>query len=56
MPVEQLTGLITAVAVTGSEKVAAVSALAVLAPYYILLFLLRDRIKRDFQFRIINKL
>jgi len=51
-----LTGLITAVAVTGSEKVAAVSALAVLAPYYILLFLLRDRIKRDFQFRIINKL
>ena len=49
-----LAGMITAMAVTGSEKIAAVSALAVLAPYYIILFLLRDRIGGSFEFRIIK--
>lgn len=48
-----LAGLITAMALTGSEKLAALCALAVLAPYYIVLFLCRNRIKRDFRFRII---
>ena len=38
----------------GSEKVAAIAALGVLVPYYLVLFLLRDRIKKDFQFRIIE--
>ena len=45
--------LIGAVTVTGSERVAAVASLGVLVPYYIVLFLLRDRFKKDFQFRII---
>jgi len=44
--------LVTVMAFTGSEKVAAIAALGILVPYYIVLFLLRDRIKRDFQFRI----
>ncbi|MBO7436918.1 MAG: SoxR reducing system RseC family protein [Bacteroidaceae bacterium] len=46
--------LVTAMAVSGSEKVAAIAALGILVPYYVVLFLLRDRIKRDFQFRIIR--
>ena len=46
--------LVTAVAVVGSEKVAAIAALGILVPYYVVLFLLRDRIKKDFQFRIIQ--
>jgi sigma-E factor negative regulatory protein RseC len=49
-----LAALVTAVAVAGSEKVAAIAALGVLVPYYLVLFLLRDRIKKDFQFRIIE--
>lgn len=47
-----LVALITAEAVTGSEKMAALAALGILLPYYIVLFLLRDRIKKDFQFSI----
>ena len=46
--------LVTAMAVSGSEKAAAIAALGILVPYYVVLFLLRDRIKRDFQFRIIR--
>ena len=46
--------LITAMAVSGSEKAAAIASLGVLVPYYVVLFLLRDRIKKDFQFRIIR--
>ena len=46
--------LVTAVAVVGREKVAAIAALGILVPYYVVLFLLRDRIKKDFQFRIIQ--
>ena len=46
--------LITSVSVAGSEKVAALAALGILVPYYLVLFLLRDRMKRDFQFRIIE--
>ena len=45
--------LIAAMRVTGSEKVAAITSIAVLIPYYVVLFLLRDRIKKDFGFRII---
>lgn len=48
-----MAGLITAMALTGSEKLGALCALAALAPYYIVLFLCRNRIKRDFRFRII---
>ena len=45
--------LIVAISVSGSEKVAAVASLAVLVPYYVVLFFCRSRIKKDFQFRII---
>ncbi len=45
--------LIVALRVSGSEKTAAIAALGILVPYYVVLFLLRNRIKRDFQFRII---
>ena len=48
-----LISLIAGVKVTGSEKVAAIASIAVLVPYYIVLFLCRDRIKKDFGFRII---
>ena len=48
-----LAALVTAIVVTGSEKTAAIAALGILVPYYLVLFLLRDRIKKDFQFRII---
>ena len=46
--------LVVAMAVSGSEKVAAIAALGVLVPYYVVLFLLRDRFRKDFQFRIIQ--
>ena len=49
-----LAALVTTVAVAGSEKVAAMAALGILVPYYLVLFLFRDRIKKDFQFRIIE--
>jgi len=45
--------LIAARACTGSDKVAAVASVAVLIPYYAVLFLCRERIKKDFGFRII---
>ena len=48
-----MAALVSAVVVTGSEKVAAIAALGIQVPYYVVLFLLRDRIKKDFQFRII---
>lgn len=48
-----LVALIAAVAVTGSEKVAAIASLAVLIPYYAVLFLCRNRMTKDFGFRII---
>lgn len=48
-----LIALIAVVALTGSEKVAAIVSIAVLVPYYVVLFLCRDRIKKDFGFRII---
>ena len=44
----------TAISVTGSEKIGAAVALGILVPYYIVLMLLRKRIKKDFQFRIIQ--
>lgn len=46
--------LVTVIAVTGSEKMAAIAALGILVPYYVVLFLLRDRIKKDFQFSILQ--
>lgn len=49
-----LAALIAALRVSGSEKIAAIASVAVLVPYYIVLFLCRDRIKKDFQFRIIQ--
>ena len=49
-----MAGLVTAVSVTGSEKIGAAVALGILVPYYIVLMLLRKRIKKDFQFRIIQ--
>ena len=49
-----MVALITAMTITGSERVAAIAALGILVPYYIVLFLMRDRLKKDFQFRIIR--
>ena len=49
-----MAGLVTAVSVTGSEKIGAAVALGILVPYYIVLMLLRKRRKKDFQFRIIQ--
>ena len=48
-----LVALIVAIKATGSEKVAAIASLAVLVPYYVALFLCRNKIKKDFKFRII---
>jgi sigma-E factor negative regulatory protein RseC len=48
-----IVALIVAMAVWDSEKLAAVAALGILVPYYAVLFLLRDRFGKDFQFRII---
>lgn len=48
-----IVALIAALRVSGSEKVAAIVSLAVLLPYYVVLFLCRNRIKKDFGFRII---
>ncbi|MBR4841724.1 MAG: SoxR reducing system RseC family protein [Bacteroidaceae bacterium] len=46
--------LTAVVALTGSEKTAVISVLLVLVPYYIVLYLFRERLKRVFQFRIIG--
>ena len=49
-----LAALAAAMAATGNERMAVLAALGILVPYYIVLFLLRDRLKKDFQFRIIQ--
>lgn len=49
-----MSALVAAISFSGSETVGAIAALGILVPYYIVLFLLRDRIKKDFQFRIIQ--
>ena len=46
--------LVLTLAVTGNEKVAAVAAIAVLVPDYVVLFLCRNRMKKDFKFEIID--
>lgn len=48
-----LAALITGISLTGSEKAGVLCALCVLVPYYMVLYVLKDRIKKDFQFRII---
>lgn len=48
-----LTALVATIAVTGNEKTAAAAAFLVLVPYYLVLFLIRDRIKKEFVFKII---
>lgn len=45
--------LAVAMRITGSEQIGALASFAVLVPYYIVLFLLRNRIRKDFGFRII---
>ena len=47
-----LIAMIVILSVSESEKAAAIGALAVCVPYYIATYLLRDKIKKDFQFRI----
>lgn len=49
-----IAALIAVLSFTGNEKVAAAAGLGVLVPYYIVLLLTHDRMKRDFQFRIIQ--
>ena len=48
-----LVALIAAMRVTGNEMTAAVASIGILVPYYTVLFLFRNRIKKDFGFRII---
>ena len=50
-----MVSLIAAMRISGSERAAVIAALGILVPYYIVLFLLRDKIKEDFQFRIIEE-
>lgn len=47
-----MAGLVTVLAVWSDEKLAALVCLAVLVPYYLVLFLCRDRIRKEFQFTI----
>lgn len=49
-----LAAVITGYALGASDGVAAIVALAVLVPYYALLFLMRNRIGRKFRFSIID--
>ena len=49
-----LAALVAAMSITGNERMAVLAALGILVPYYIILFLLRGRFKKDFQFRIIR--
>ncbi len=46
--------LVGVLVMIGDERIAAASALSVLFPYYIGLFLLRDRIKKGFEFKILH--
>lgn len=46
--------LVLTLAVTGNEKMAALAAIAVPVPYYVVLFLCRNRMKKDFKFEIID--
>jgi sigma-E factor negative regulatory protein RseC len=48
-----MVALVAVFSFTGSEKLAALVALGILAPYYIVLMLMHGRIKKNFQFRII---
>ncbi len=44
--------LVVVLELTGNELVGGVSALAMLGPYYLLLYLIRDRMKKSFSFSI----
>lgn len=48
--------LVAAVLVTGSEGVAALSAIGILVPYYLLLWLMSGRMKRSLSFRIVGRI
>ncbi|MCB2220909.1 MAG: SoxR reducing system RseC family protein [Bacteroidetes bacterium] len=47
-----LATLIIALAITGREGLSGLLALAILIPYYLFLYTMRDRLKRTFTFRI----
>jgi sigma-E factor negative regulatory protein RseC len=47
-----LTILIVLTIITNNEAVAGISALSVLAPYYLVLFFIKDKIKKQFTFSI----
>ncbi|MFC2152872.1 SoxR reducing system RseC family protein, partial [Bacteroidota bacterium] len=47
--------LIVLTTITENEAVAGISALAILVPYYLILFLLKDKIRKKFTFTI-NKI
>lgn len=46
--------LVLTLSVTGDERMTSLFSLGMLVPYYIVLFLFRDRLKRNFSFRIIG--
>ena len=48
-----LAAMIVVMALTGNERMAALAALGILVPYYIVLFLMRERLKKDFKFRLL---
>jgi sigma-E factor negative regulatory protein RseC len=47
-----LTTLITVLAITGNEGLAAIIAILVLVPYYVVLYYLKDRISKTFRFSL----
>lgn len=49
-----MVALVAVLSITKSEGAAALSALGILIPYYMGLYLLRNRIKRKLQFKIIK--
>ena len=44
--------LITVLTLSGDEGIAGLSAIGILIPYYLVLYLLRDRLKKTFSFSI----
>lgn len=46
--------LLVVLTLVGDEKMAALAAIAILIPYYVVLFLCRNRMKKDFKFEIID--
>jgi len=47
-----LTTMITALQITDNELIAGISSITILAPYYLILFSFKDKISKNYQFRL----